>query len=114
MRILLSFRRWSLEVRRARASILRPQRRLPFLRAEAAPEAYRTRCGGEIIMTRTDIIHDAGSKLNKRFPSLVEAYNYANGLIAAGLTMQPSRVFQDRITASRRNRFLLLLGVERK
>jgi hypothetical protein len=54
-----------------------------------------------------------GATLNKRFPTLVEAYNYANGLIAAGVTMQPSRVFQDRIRASRRNRFLLLLGVER-
>lgn len=56
----------------------------------------------------------ASAPLNKRFPTLVEAYNYANGLIAAGVTMQPSRVFQDRIRASQRNRFLLLLGVERK
>jgi hypothetical protein len=56
----------------------------------------------------------ARATLNKRFPTLVEAYNYTNGLNAAGVTMQPSRVFQDRIGASRRNRFLLLLGVERK
>jgi hypothetical protein len=56
----------------------------------------------------------AEATLNKRFSTLVEAYNYANGLIAAGVQMQPSRVFQDRIDASKRNRFLLLLGVERK
>jgi hypothetical protein len=56
----------------------------------------------------------ATATLNKRLPTLAEAYNYANGLIAAGVPMQPSRVFQDRIRASRRNYFLLLLGVERK
>jgi hypothetical protein len=65
-------------------------------------------------MTDAATLHDAPSTLNKRFPALADVYNYANGLIASGVTMQPSRVFQDRIGASRRYRFLLLLGVERK
>ena len=63
-------------------------------------------------MTDTHTPHAGEATLNKRFPTLAEAYHYANGLTAAGLTMQASRVFQDRIKASRHNRFLLLLGVE--
>jgi hypothetical protein len=65
-------------------------------------------------MTDTHIFPEAPSTLNNRFPTIVEAYTYANALIAAGVQMQPSRVFQDRLDASERNRFLLLLGVERK
>jgi hypothetical protein len=65
-------------------------------------------------MTDNTILHNGEFIINKRLPTLVEAYNHANGLIAAGFKMQPSRVFQDRIRASKRNRFLLLLGVERK
>lgn len=65
-------------------------------------------------MTDIHTPHAGGASLNKRFPTLAEAYDYANGLVAAGVTMQPSRIFLDRNKASRRNRFLLLLGVERK
>ena len=65
-------------------------------------------------MTSPPTLPGAGCTFNRRFPTLDDAYDYADGLIAAGLAMQPSRVFQDRIRPSRRNRFLLLLGVERK
>jgi hypothetical protein len=51
--------------------------------------------------------------MNKSFDNLGEAHLYVEGLVRAGVPMQPSRVWSDQFKKNNRNRMFMLLGVKK-